>query len=112
MREQNWLGALQMSISRHDKIDMFRGETQERLLQFLKLARRPTDSLFDVKPQIERDLIVATPGGMELRTGGVDFFCERALDIHVHVFKRFIPDKFPGIDFLFDLHQTALDLLI
>ena len=68
--------------------------------------------LFDVKPQIKRDLIVPAPRGVQLRAGFADFFSEGALDIHVHVLERFVPLKFSGLDFLFDRAQSSFDLFL
>jgi len=109
VREVNGLGALQVGISRHDEIDMFLGETEERRLQFLKLRRRLPDLIFDVESQIKRDLVVATARGVLLRAGFTDSFGEHALDVHVDVLERFVPLKFSGLDFLLNLAQPGFD---
>ncbi len=68
--------------------------------------------LFDINPQIERNLIVPAPCGVQLRARLADFFGERALDIHVHVLESFVPLKFAGLNFLFDLAQSSFDFLL
>ena len=98
-----------MRISRHDKIDMFVGEIEERRLQFLQLRRRLLDLPFDIKSQIERHLIIATARGVQLPASFADSFGERALNIHVHVLERFVPLEFSGIDFLSNFAQPGFE---
>ena len=112
VREQNRLGALQMRVAGHNKIDMLFGEIDERRLQFLELRRRLAGLFFDVKPEVERNLVVAAARRVQLRAGVADFFDERALDIHMRVLKRFVPLKFPELDFLFDFTQSGFDLFL
>src|SRR6266478_8525669 len=100
-----------MSISGHDKTDMFLGEIEKRRLQFLEQRRCPLDLLFDIKPQVERNLIVSAPRGVQLRARLADFSGEGALDVHVDVLKRFVPLKFSGLDFLLNLAQPGFDFL-
>src|SRR5881394_3745461 len=66
VRKVNRLGALQMGISRHDKIE-------ERRLQFFELGRRLFDLIFDIKPQIKRGLIVPAPRSVQFCASFADF---------------------------------------
>lgn len=110
MREKNWLSTLQVRITRHDNIDMLLGEIEQRGLQRAKPCTQLRNLRFDVKTQIERDLIVPTACGVKLRTRGADSFHESSFDIHVHVFERSLPLEFPGFDLPFDRAQFLLDL--
>src|SRR5438309_5700676 len=49
---------------------------------------------------------------MELCAGFTDSFRQCALNIHVHVFERFVPFEISGADFLLDFAQTTLDLFL
>ena len=49
---------------------------------------------------------------MQFRAGFANPFCERAFNIHVHVFERFVPWKFAGANFFFDLAQAEFDFFL
>ncbi len=63
------------------------------------------------KPQIERDLVVATARGVQFSSGGADPFCEGGFDVHVHIFERFVPLKFSIFDLPLDRPQSIVDLV-
>src|SRR5437870_1330365 len=110
MREKDRLSALQMGVTGHDNIDMLLGDLERRSLQRAKMRIDFGDLRLDVKPEIDRDLIVAAAGGVELRAGGPNSFRKRSLDIHVHIFKRLVPPEFASFNFLFDRAQSVVDL--
>src|SRR5207245_331130 len=70
------------------------------------------DLLFDIEPQIKRNLIIPASRGVELCASFTDSFRQCALDIHVHVFERFVTFEISGADFLLDFAQPSLNLLL
>src|SRR5216684_6465185 len=90
---------------------MLFGEIERRGLQRAKKRTDFADRRLDVKPQIERDLIIAAAGSVQLCSGRADSFRERGLDIHVYILERLVPLKLAGFDFLFDRAQSIVDLV-
>ena len=111
MREENWLGTLQVRITRHDNIDMLLREIEQRGLQRAKPGIQLRNLRFDVKTQIERDLIVPAARGVKLRACGANSLRQCRFDIHVHVFERLVPPEFPRFDLLLDRAQSIVDLV-
>src|ERR1700736_5058994 len=100
MSEQNRLSALQMRVAGHDNIDMLLGDLERRSLQRANMRTDFGDLRYHVKPQIERDLVVAAPGGVQFCSSGANSFRERDLDIHMHILERLVPLKLTGFDLL------------
>src|SRR5260370_18134290 len=49
MRQENWLGTLQMGVTGHDNIDMLLGEIEQRRLQYAKTRADPCNLRFPLK---------------------------------------------------------------
>ena len=67
------------------------------------------DLIAAVQAHVERHLIIATAGGVQLGSGGTDAEGQLGLDVHVHVFERLLPFEAPFGDVCFDFEKTALD---
>src|ERR1700730_9348359 len=102
MSEQNRLSALQMRVAWHNNTDMLLGEIERCVLQGAKMRADFSDLRFDIKPQIEGDLIVAAAGCVKLCASGADSFRKGGLDIHVDILERSVPLKLSSFNFLFD----------
>src|SRR5436190_5303669 len=112
MGKKDWLGALQMSVTGHDKIDMFFGETKQGALQIPQARRHFRDLRLDVETQIERDLIVAAARRVQFRTSGANSFRQRRFDVHVDILERLVPLKSSRIDFFLNFAQSVIDLTV
>src|SRR4051812_45171195 len=110
MREVDRLRSLQMGVARHDKIDMFRGEIEQRSLERARLADDPLDLFLCVKSKIDSDLIVPAASGVELCAALTDARHQLSLDIHVEILEAGIPLKFTVFNLLLDFAQTVFDL--
>jgi hypothetical protein len=112
MRKGDRLCALQVRVPGHHHIEMLFGETEQRPLQIPQARRDFRDLRFDVKPHVERNLVVPTSRGVQFRASGPDSFGERGFDIHVHVLERCVPLKFSGVEFLLDFAKPGFDLFL
>jgi hypothetical protein len=59
------------------------------------------------KTHIERDLIVAAAGGVELPSRGADFLAQTALDVHMDILVSRGEKKLSTVDLLFDGFQAV-----
>src|SRR5437870_532466 len=82
MRKSDGLCALQVCVAGHHHLEMFFGEIEQRSLQTPQARRDFRDLSFDVKPQVERDLVVPAPRGVQFRASGTDSFRQRGFDVH------------------------------
>ena len=81
----------------------------------MQIANRASDFaalIFNIKPQIERDLVVPAPRRVQFRARGADLPGQGRLNIHVHVFQCGVPLENAFLDLGFHLAQTFLDLRI
>lgn len=114
MSERDRLGALQMRVTGHHRIDRAiagLGKIEQRSLQISQTVRHFHNLGFYIKPKIERNLIVPAARGVKLPANGANSFRERGFDVHVDIFERLIPLELTRFDFPFDCAQFVLDLL-
>src|SRR5438552_8533134 len=109
MRKSDGLCALQVCVAGHHHLEMFFGEIEQRSLQTPQARRDFRDLSFDVKPQVERDLVVPAPRGVQFRASGTDSFRQRGFDVHVQVIERAVPRELARLDFLPDREQSTLN---
>ena len=103
------LGALQMSVTRHDRVAGPRGQPDERFLEAPHRGNERRRLVAHPKAQIGCHLIVARTRRVQFGPGRPDFFGQSRLDVHVHILELFAPDEPAGADFLGDGIKTPLD---
>ena len=108
MREIDRLRPLQMRVAGDDDGGVLRAELHEGFLELPQLALQRGDLVAQPEPHVERDLVVARAGGVELRASG-HALGEFRLDVHVDIFERGPPLEFPSGDLGGDLFQTPRD---
>ena len=111
LAEGDGLRALQVGVARHDGILVGarlrvqgRDDGQHERLQ-------RGDLVFQIQPQVKRDLIVARAGGMQLFADVADAAGELGLDEHVDVLGLHVELQRAGLQVREDPGQTANDLV-
>ena len=111
LAEGDGLRALQVGVARHDGILVGarlrvqgRDDGQHERLQ-------RGDLVFQIQPQVKRDLIVARAGGMQLFADVTDAAGELGLDEHVDVLGLHVELQRAGLQIREDPGQTANDLV-
>ena len=74
VRKKNRLGALHVRVARHDKIDMCLGQTEQGKLQGAQPRAHLRCFRLYVKAEIEGDLVVSAPSGLQFSSGRADAF--------------------------------------
>jgi hypothetical protein len=85
MRDEHRLGAAQVRVGRHHRVAggrrLIGEDLDEGLERFLKQRNPP----LQIKPQIQRDLLVSRTPGVQPAAGIADPLHQLALDERVHV---------------------------
>src|SRR5438132_13983098 len=109
MCEQDWLSSLEVRVAGHDRVGVTPAERGERALE----TREPLIDRVALRAQpeaeIEGDLIVAAPTGVELPAERADQLGEPALDRHVDVLVRGEEAEAAGVELAGDGGQAALE---
>ena len=87
MRGQDRLGTLHMGIAGQDHVGIGIAAADQRPLHVGQPLINFVNRLADPKPKVGRDLIVATPGRMQLAADVAKAIDEGLLDVHVDVFQ-------------------------
>ena len=86
LRQRADLGALQVGVGRHDRLDVLAGALEQRLLQPPQPLVLALDHAPQVQAHVGHDLVVAAASRVQLGAGLADELRQAALDRHVHVF--------------------------
>ena len=83
--KKDGLGALEVCVPWHDRRAMAFGEADEFALQALGSLNEGIAGFAQPEAEIEGDLIVTTPCGVELRSGVADALRQFRFDVHMHI---------------------------
>ena len=97
--ESDRLRHLQVRERRHHAGGLALGDGDNPGLKPAYLGAHHARLAFQVKPQVGRDLVVARTPGVQFLAGFADGLDQTRLDVHVHIFKRFLPVKAAFLDF-------------
>ncbi len=111
MGKEHHLRMLQMGESGQDGAGMGGGLPDQRALKGAQFGDQQIDLVAQVEPDVQRDLVVATAGGVDPRPFGAERIDERALDVHVDVFHRNIAGEVAGFDAPADVVQLGANRL-
>ena len=104
MRHGDRLRPLQMSVTRHYRIQMFPGQIQQGLLEALQQGGDSPDFILQIETNVQGHLVIAAAGCMKTFAGLADSLGEQLLNIHMDVFGRHIELNLAG----FDVRQNIL----
>src|SRR5207244_13571638 len=79
--QRHRLRPLKMRVARHGELGVGFGEVEEGELESQERLSHGDDRVSQKQAFVERDLIVPTPGRVELRTGQSETFRERYLNV-------------------------------
>ena len=111
MCEADRLGDLQVREAGHDRVDMRFGKIEQCVLQRLDQYDKFVDRMAQIQAYVGRNLVIAGTTGVQPFAGIADQCDEPSFDVQVHIFQIGRPDEFTADDLVFDLGQTALDLI-
>src|SRR5438132_9274472 len=103
VREQHGLRTLQMCIAGHDGAQFAAGDRDKGLLKLSQPRDETSERVPQVKPQIERDLIVAATPRVQLAPHLSDDLGQPQFDGHMDVFLSGSESKAPVRDLALDL---------
>ena len=95
VREVDRLRALEMGVAGNDDLAMALGEADERALHFAQACGEAVALGAQIEAEIERDLVIAAAGGVELGAGVADAAGELGLDVHVDVLELLAGTEIP-----------------
>src|SRR3989304_5753207 len=96
MAKKNGLSPLKVGVARHYGINVLLGDFKNRLLKFLYEKKYGRNLVFQIKPFVERDLIVSRPSCVEFPAELADFFSKAFFYGHVYVFHVRSKNKLAG----------------
>src|SRR5262245_38716478 len=96
-----------MRVSRHDHVQMALCEANQGALELQDVVENGTNLVAQVEPHVQRNLIVATAGGMELAADGANRLDQAPLDVHVDVLPVHIKRERAALDFRLDRLQAV-----
>src|SRR3972149_3623280 len=76
-----------MGIARHDDINMGAGLVHDRLLKLEDTVSHLPDDVTEIEPEVQGDLVIPAPCGMELLAYRADLLNQPLLNIHVDIFQ-------------------------
>ena len=88
MGQQHRLGALQVGIARHDHVAVPLGQPGQAFLERGQQLVDVLSFLAQVQADIQHDLVIAAPGGVQLAAQQTDLLGQTPLDRHVDIFVR------------------------
>src|SRR5205823_1511081 len=107
--QRHRLRPLKMRVAGHGDLGVGFGEVEEGELESQERLSHGDDRVSQKQAFVERDLIIPTPGRVELRTERTETFRERYLNVRVDVFQLLPPNEATGGDLLVDAAQAFPD---
>ena len=111
MGQRDGLRLLHMRIARHDRMQVFPGNVQQRVQQVFQHDLRLPAGRLGIHPRIQRHLIVAAPAGMQALPCFPDPLRQQGFHVHVDILRVHHPLNPAGPGILQDPLQTFHDLL-
>ena len=97
MRENHRLRALQVRVAGNQYVAVGFSHGEERTLGGTQFLADRRAGVLEEQPHVRRDLVVATPGGVELGRGRYALR-QGLLDVHVHILEPGVPREFARHD--------------
>ena len=107
--KKDGLGALEVRVARHDRGAVALGEADEFALEALEFLSEGIAGFAQPESEIEGDLVVAAPRGVELRAGGADALGQLRFDVHVDILEVHLELEASLLDLGEDLAQAGFD---
>ncbi len=111
MGRNHRLGSLQVSVGRHDDVQVGVTTGHERTLKIGQLPVQAIDRVPRPKPQVGRNLVVATSRRVQLAADIAQSIDECLFDVHMDIFEFLPQGQVAAVQQLPDLAQRRLNLL-
>ena len=98
--EGDGLRALQMGVARHDRGGIGLRLVKERFEQRLRIGLDLADRIHQVKPEVDRHLVVAAARGVQLLADIAHPLCELRLHEHVDIFRNGVDGESTACDII------------
>jgi len=100
VRQEHWLGSLEMGIPGNGHAYIGFGKCQKCFLKRLEPGYRVVYGFLGEQPHVEGYLVVPRAGGVKHRAGIAYLIDEAGLDVHVYVFELFFEFELALLDLL------------
>ena len=108
--QRDGLGPLQVGVAGHDRLQVLLSHIAEGGAQFLRQPGQPVDRVRQEHADVQRHLVVAAAGGVQLLARRADALGQRGLHEGVDVLAFHVDGKRPAVDVGEDALQPIDDL--